>query len=107
MVEEATATQREGYDYDDYAELSFDATERSYAIGANQRAIDPDYWPEEAVAQELLLYATEEVYIRFNKSNAVRHRLLANTFYAFRRKCSVIYYVQVAVAGTLYIWSEG
>ena len=117
----------EGYDADDYVGLTVTATEQIYIIGTMAFANDPttlvpmalhgitrENYPtydqlDDAIflAQEILVYATADTYIRFNESSRVLTLLLAGNFYRFRRKCYRLYYVRSAANGTLHVWATG
>lgn len=102
---------------DDFAMIPFTDAETSYLIGTMAFAADPSGLPELAsnpdtgqpgfTAHEILLYATQDCYVRFNGSSRVQHRLFANTYYRFRRRTHTIYVQRVAADGILYLWAEG
>jgi len=99
--------KRVGYVYDDYAEISFTATQASYTVGTNARAAVPGAWPNDEPAKDVLLYADQDCYVRFNRGDAVQHLIPADTYMRFQRRCTVIYVVRVSVDGTLRCWLEG
>ena len=59
------------------------------------------------LAQEILVYATADTYIRFNESSRVQTLLLAGNFFRFRRKCYRLYYVRSTANGSLHVWATG
>ena len=111
---------RRGYNWDDFAEIPFTATEVAYLVGTNALASDPNLttlYPALArnpdtkkpgfTAHNVLLYATQDCYVRFNGPNRVQHRLLAGNFYQFNLKIHTIYVVRVTNDGVLYAHFEG
>lgn len=99
--------ERSTYEYDDYASVAFTDTETSYTVGTNANSAVSGSWPTGLKAQSILLYATQDCYVRFDNALGVQHRLFAGNFYMFHRRCSTIYVVRVTADGTLHIWLEG
>lgn len=95
---------------DDYAAISFTATEQSYVLGSNAIASDPAAIPSWTAAvslfHDLLFYATQDCYVRFNFNTRVQHLLLSGNFYRFNLKTRIIYVTRATVDGTLYLWAE-
>jgi len=120
----------EGYDYYDYAEIAFGATETSYTVGTNANAALSGSWPSEGgypvEAQSTLLYATQDCYVRllprwivvrqnlptaapFKMSSGLplQMRVPAGVYFETKVKWIVLYVQRVDTDGTLYVWAEG
>ena len=68
------------YEYNDYAEISFTATETSYTVGTNANKAEAGSWPSSVTAKSVLLYATQDCYVRFNGNKKIQHRILSGNF---------------------------
>jgi len=99
--------QNLGFSCDDYAEIRFTQIQKSYTVGTNANAALANSWISGEPAKNLLFYATEDCWIRFNDPSAVQHFIPANTFMRFRRRCYVIYVVRSTADGKLRVWMEG
>lgn len=67
-------------------------------------------WPPEVPAfeaKDLLLYADQDCYIRFEGAARVQHFIPANTFMRFHRRCFMFFVQRVIADGTLMAWLEG
>jgi hypothetical protein len=67
-------------------------------------------WPSQTPAfeaKDILFYATQDCYIRFEGSSRVQHYIPANTFMRFHRRCLMFFVQQVSASGTLMAWIEG
>jgi hypothetical protein len=67
-------------------------------------------WPSQVPAfeaKDILFYATQDCYVRFEGASRVRHYIPANTFMRFHRRCFMFFVQQVSAAGTLMAWMEG
>lgn len=95
----------EAHVYDDYKEISFTATETNYTIGTAANEADATIPTFEA--KSLLLLADQDCLIRFNESDRVQHKLTANVYYSFNRRCEKLYVVRDTADGTLRVWAEG
>ena len=121
------------YDNDDYVALNFTNVEQSYVVGTMAYVADPTVattqpgWtivtPTPPIplaylvagvtsgagfeAKDLLFYATQDCYIRFESPKRVQHFIPANTYMRFHRRCLVFYVVRVTNNGILRCWLEG
>lgn len=57
-------------------------------------------------AKDILFLSTQDCYVRFDGVSRVQHRIPANTYMHFHRRCNMIFVVG-AIAGTLEAWFEG
>lgn len=67
-------------------------------------------WPDEVPAfeaKDLLFYADQDCYVRFEGKNRVQHFIPANTFMRFHRRCFIFFVVRKSANGTLRVWMEG
>jgi len=67
-------------------------------------------WPKVVPAfegKDLLFFATENCWIRFNDASAVPHYVPANTYMRFHQKCILFFVQRDTVSGTLRAWIEG
>jgi len=92
--------------YYDYAEIGFGATETSYMVGTNARALVAGDWPATMASKSILLYATQDCYVRFltpsaGGASSVQVRLYAGVWYTFPLAVSTIHVVRVSTDGTL------
>lgn len=94
------------YPYEDYHEDTTLGTYQRYSVGDNNK-LGKGTQHKLFVAKSTLILCTEDVYIKFNNANNVVNTLLADTFYEFDHNIYAIYYADVDVAGTIYIWVEG
>lgn len=113
----------EGQDLIDYVAISTSATVYTYYIGTMQAALNPTWtlrnFPGVYVnstggtahpgfdAQQLLFYATEDTYVRFNDASNVPVLILAGMLITIPLKTSVIYVQRVTANGILYVWAVG
>lgn len=98
-------------DYYDYAEISFTATQIPYLVGTNANVAVAGTWPYVAgvptlAAKRLLVYATQDCYVRFltpvmGGATAVQMRIYADTWYSIPLAVLALYVVRVAANGTL------
>lgn len=134
------AMEQEGYDIHDYTSIDFTDVEQAYVVGMNmygtllalQPNVDlnpklkalqdnPDLrLPTTArvpgfTAHEELFYANQNCYIYMIQPGMLLTTrlpvlLLANAFYTFHSKVSIIYVIRdpaIGQDGTLYAWFEG
>lgn len=127
------ALMKRHYDNDDYVALSFTATQQGYVVGTMAYLADTTVatsqpgWtivtPTPPVplvlvalgltsglgfeAKDLLFYATQDCYIRFQEPNRVQHFIPANTYMRFHRRCLVFYVVRSTADGVLRCYLEG
>lgn len=113
--------QKLGYDVDDEIAVATavgTALQAPYIIGAAAYASDPAGLPglntdppipgnAGFVAQRVTFYATTDTYVRLNGPLRVPHLIPANTWVTWEVQVYIVYYFAAAVAGTLYIRSEG
>jgi len=67
-------------------------------------------WPSEVPAfeaKDLLFYADQDCWIRFEGKDRVQHFIPANTYMRFHRRCFMFFVVRDTVSGTLKVWIEG
>jgi len=57
--------------------------------------------------KDVLFYATEDCYVRFEGASRVQHYIPANTFMRFHRRCFIFFVQGVTADGLLYAWIEG
>jgi hypothetical protein len=57
--------------------------------------------------KDILFYATQDCYVRFEAGGRVQQLIPANTFMHFRRRCFIFFVQRVTADGTLYVWVEG
>lgn len=121
MVNYPEARYRRGYNFNDYAELPFTATQQTYVIGVAAFASNPllvPGIPAELIgvagitnafeAHEIEFFTADvDCWVRFNSPTAVPHRIRANTPTVYHQRVYIIYYVRVTTNGTLCIRSEG
>lgn len=102
-------SRREGYLYDDYTKVTVTIAEADYKIGADTYTLNTGAFKgsKNFIAEEVLLLATQDCYVRFNKTNAIQHYVHANVYYRHKRKVGKIYHQRVTSDGYLEIWSEG
>ena len=99
-----------GFRYSDSAEISFDATEQLYRIGSNSRiwsTLLNDFIPQNFCAEEILLRATEDCYVRLQHPNGARKFIQGGVAFSFKSKVTRLYITRVTANGTLYIDAEG
>jgi len=58
-------------------------------------------------AKDLLFWADQDCWIRFEGSSRVRHYIPANTYMRFHRRCFKFYVIRDTADGTLRAWMEG
>lgn len=119
MTDYGRARWSEGYNVIDAAPINTTATQQEYYIGTLQVLANPTKYPGMLVnstggpnhpgfdAQQLLFYATEDTYVRFNDPNNLQIPILAGMLIAIPLKTSVIYVQRVTVNGILYVWAVG
>jgi len=96
------------FDKEDYAQVTYGATEVTYEIGTNAYNTDGTApWGKRFSAKRLLLLPSTNCRVRFNKSTRVQHLLFANQQYEFWVKTTLIYVTAQAVGGTLEVHAEG
>ena len=67
-------------------------------------------WPSEVPAfeaKDLLFYADQNCWVRFEGKDRVQHFIPANTYMRFHRRCFMFWVVRDTSNGTLYVWIEG
>lgn len=99
-----------GYRYSDSAVISFTVTEQLYEIGTNSRIwshVAGDHIARKFRAEEVLLRATENCYVRFQRPDAPQKFIEAGVNFTFKKKITKLYIVRVTSDGTLYIDAEG
>jgi hypothetical protein len=124
------------YDADDYAAIPFTDTQDYYVVGTMAYINDPNVvnpergwclyahgqpappawlppgtpWPAEVPAfeaKDILFYADQDCYVRFEGSSRVQHLIPANTFMHFHRRCFIFFVQAVSLPGTCRVWMEG
>lgn len=98
------------YNYSDSAVISFTAGEQLYEIGTNSKIwshVAGDYTSQKFCAEEILLRATENCYVRFQHPDAPQKLIEAGINFTFKRKITKLYICRVTSDGTLYIDAEG
>ena len=67
-------------------------------------------WPTSVPAfeaKDILFWADQNCWVRFEGSNRARHYIPANTFMRFHRRCFMFWVQRDTVSGTLRTWIEG
>jgi hypothetical protein len=95
--------------------------ERSWCLFAHGQTAAPTWlapflvalgitWPSEVPAfeaKDILFYATQDCWVRFEGSSRVQHFIPKNTFMRFHRRCFMFWVQRDTVDGVLYAWLEG
>jgi hypothetical protein len=100
----------DGYPYDDYDELAFQATggtEVSYTVGTNANAAVAASWPAAESAKRTRFLCDQECLVRFDQAAGVQHRIIPGAWDEYRRAWRTIYVIGANLAGTLRIKMEG
>jgi hypothetical protein len=58
-------------------------------------------------AKDILFYATENCWVRFEGSSRVQHYIPKEDYIRFHRRCFIFWVQQDSVSGTLRAWLEG
>lgn len=67
-------------------------------------------WPAQVPAfeaKDILFWADQDCWVRFEGSLRTRHYIPANTYMRFHRRCFMFYVMSAGVDGTLRAWIEG
>ena len=67
-------------------------------------------WPAQLPAfeaKDILFWADQDCWVRFEGSSRVQHFIPANTYMRFHRRCFIFYVVRDTADGTLRVWMEG
>lgn len=95
--------------------------ERGWCLFAHGQAAAPTWlapflallgitWPSEVPAfeaKDILFYATQDCWVRFEGNSRVQHFIPKNTFMRFHRRCFMFWVQSDTVDGVLYAWMEG
>jgi hypothetical protein len=93
------------YMFSDYKKISFTAIEQSYNIG--QACIDANEPNAHLfVAEEIVLFSTQEVYVRF-KAGGIQHRIPPNVYFEWYRATGTLWIQRISGDGDIEIWAEG
>ena len=99
-----------GHRYSDSVAVSFTVSEQLYEIGTNSKIwshVAGGYTARKFCAEEILLRATENCYVRLQRPDAPQKLIEAGVNFTFKRKITKLYIVRVTSDGTLYIDAEG
>jgi len=96
-----------GKKYADYAQISFTATQQVYVIGTNANAAKSGSWPSGAIAKEIVYYATEDCWVRFEESDGVPQFVPKEFPLRSFKRVSKYYVYQDTAPGILRAWIEG
>ena len=92
--------------YDDYKAIAFSSTEEKYIIGTAAHGAKSSL-PASFEAKSLLLYATQDCWVRFNESLNVQHFIPNGVYFSIPRRVTVLYVVRTTLDGTLRVWAFG
>jgi len=82
----------------EYHHDTFSISEKNYIIGTARG--------EEFIAEEIVFYATEDCYVRF-EDDTNWMLIPKEVYFEWYRRTGTIAFRRVSVNGTLHIWSEG
>lgn len=94
------------YPYHDFETATMTAAYQTYRVGENNRGLRGDQH-KLFVSKSLLVYATQNAYVRFNHASNVIQTILANTWYEFMSNIYAVHFAYVQTAGTIYLYPEG
>jgi len=87
-----------GYHLSDYHKQAFTAAEVEYIIGTDSGT--------PFVAEEIVFFASQDVYVRF-RAGGLQHRIPSGVYFEWYRRTGKLWIQRISSDGDLEIWAEG